>query len=221
MAFKNLPTELVVPADATTGTARIIITKTIPPELVATPPVGSFISIILFMSTSDNTYAFMGVTGAGELSIGYCQAGTVAYLMAMTSDQLYITSAIYQDTNDFSTKGIWEQFTVPGYQNGWTDLGGAFVRGQFRLVGSPANSLELVGFLKPSATRGIGTVIVNLPVGYRPASSHRIMIEVDSTTAGAETPALGIDSTGNISLATALTVGVNFVYLNTIIPLDA
>jgi len=158
MAFKNLPTELTVPADATTGTARIIITKNIPPELVATPPVGSFVSVILFMSTSDNTYAFMGVTSAGEYSQGYCQAGSVEYLGAMTSDQMYLTSTLYQDVNDFSTRGIWQTITT---FNGWSSPAGVAVL-SWRFVPSPANTIQIAGRITGGTTTS-GIKVGSLP----------------------------------------------------------
>lgn len=83
------------------------------------------------------------------------------------------------------------------FANGWGNFGGAFVTGQYRFLVSPANCVQVLGVLLPSATKADGTVIATLPVGYRPARTNRIPAIAFPT--GARSAAIDIDAAGNMT----------------------
>jgi hypothetical protein len=132
MAFENFPDELIVPGDAITGQARIVITQTIPPELAG----NNYVSIILFMSPVDNTYGFIAVDNAGNMDEGYVQGGVPAYDVSFQGGGANggVTQAdtIWQSPLDGSGAGVfgigqWQnQFSSPGitYANAWNDSDG-------------------------------------------------------------------------------------------------
>lgn len=117
------------------------------------------------------------------------------------------------DTKIPGLGGNWTPMTL---LNGWTNSGGVQVPAQYRLVSSPPNSLQIVGDIA-AGTITDGTIITNLPDGYRPDHSVSFPMGVNPTNrAGLMREEPG----GNIVIF-GLTAGTTTIYFNTIIPLDA
>ena len=75
-----------------------------------------------------------------------------------------VSNAIAFNSNGNGTPEVW---TGGGLGNGWTNRPGAFAPFSYRRVAAPANSIQIVGEIVPG-TLTDGTVIANLPAGYRP-----------------------------------------------------
>jgi hypothetical protein len=232
MAFKNLPTSITIPADTSSG-PRIFIGPDIPPDLAAfylAQHNESILGAMIFYGYDGFDYVYLAlavgnVSQTPNLVIGKSQIAFTTFYEDMrfvtnnggVPTFLYSTFIQYQNEAGNATPGSWQQFS---FANGWANLGAGFVVGQYRLVPSPLRSLQLIGFIKPG-TRTVGTIITTLPVGYRPFYSHRPVVDWDVTTAGAETPALSFNPSGQLSLAVAFPAAASFMYLNALIPLDA
>lgn len=54
----------------------------------------------------------------------------------------------------------WTKMAPLGYQNGWSDQGGAFVMGQFRMVGY---EVQVIGVVTNSSALGAGNIVAGLP----------------------------------------------------------
>jgi hypothetical protein len=145
MAFENFPDELIVPGDAHTGTSRIIITKTIPPELAG----NNYVSIILFMSPVDNTYGFIAVDNAGNMDEGYVQGGTPAYQLSLSGGVTTQADLEWQKpSNGNVTLGRWaNSLASPGitYTSGWADTGGTNPQLKIKRLPAPSFAVWLYG----------------------------------------------------------------------------
>jgi len=113
----------------------------------------------------------------------------------------------------------WNSMSTRGYQNGWADNGGATQPGQYRLIGSPPNSMVLRGVLSAGTLVG-GTVIINLPTAYRPIGDNQQIMCIPSGAAPAAGMRLELGSNGNLTCQ-GMPAGVGAVYIPTqIISLD-
>ena len=86
-------------------------------------------------------------------------------------------------------------------QNGWANFGGAFVTANYRKIASPPRACEIVGVIS-GGTNAAGTVIGNVPVGYRPLTQQRALTYAFGAgmNISTETPAIDIKTNGDIAL---------------------
>ena len=146
--------------------------------------------------------------------------GTVTFASSITQfanqATLNISNAI--DAYTPGGGGGTEQWNFLGYQNGWSDFGAGFAVGQYRYVASPPRCVQLVGTLKPG-TKTAGTVMFNLPAGYRPAHTNLIPIVTDVSIAGGQSPAILIAPSGDVQVY-GIGGTTSFICLNVVFPLD-
>jgi hypothetical protein len=116
----------------------------------------------------------------------------------------------------------------------WTNSGGTFPACQYRYLGSPPNSVEIIGTptFTADGTTGLasGTALATLPAGYRPATNTSGPIPV-AVTAGAgalvanRTPDIRISAAGVITMngvTCAITNGTTVgIFFHGTFPLDA
>lgn len=106
------------------------------------------------------------------------------------------------------------------YQNGWSDAGGGFSKGQYRRVASPARSVQLIGRLTPG-TRTAGTLLFTLPGDYVPATTSIHPVTTDVSLAGGQTPTILVNGgTGQVTVF-GLGATCTFIAFNIVYPLDA
>jgi hypothetical protein len=134
------------------------------------------------------------------------------------------TRVAWLDDNDLragtpgtSNTETWHAATL---QNSWSNFGSGFVTAQYRRIVSPAKSVECIGVVTGGTSTG-GTVVFNLPVGYRPVSQQRNVAygfgaSMNITT---ETPALDVTTGGNVTLTAMTNAGV--VSFHFLLSLDA
>ncbi len=67
----------------------------------------------------------------------------------------------------------WQSMATRGYQNGWLNAAGR-VPGQYRIIGSPPNSIDLIGSLTVPVGVVAGQVIINLPNAYHPVNIQSV-----------------------------------------------
>lgn len=91
-----------------------------------------------------------------------------------------------------SPAGNWIKMASLGYQNGWSDVGGAFIVGQFRQVGY---EVQVLGVITNAATT-TGAIVQGLPA---PPLTVTAIASVGGTT-GNWRPRLQIDTTGLLKL---------------------
>jgi hypothetical protein len=137
------------------------------------------------------------------------------------NDTLLINAVCVSNSIAFNSDGNGTAETWHGlaYSNSWANAGGTTVHGSYRLVASPANSLQLVGGLTPG-TKTDATKVATLPTGYRPTTNMDIGVNVDVTVAaGGQSPHFNIiASTGAVNCYGCGSAG--FVSFNATIPLD-
>lgn len=85
-------------------------------------------------------------------------------------------------------------------QNTWANFGAPFVTAQYRALASPAKSIEIIGTIS-GGTSANGTVLFNLPAGYRPLRQQRNACYAFGGTLNiaTETPALDVATGGNVT----------------------
>jgi hypothetical protein len=76
-----------------------------------------------------------------------------------------------------------ETWHAASLQNGWTNRGGSDVPMQYRKVASPPNTVEIVGYIN-AGTQTDGTVLFNLPAGYRPAHNQPFVASTNTVVSG-------------------------------------
>jgi hypothetical protein len=209
---------LTLPYGATTGQPRIVIGPDIPAVLQAAytsagmPIVGCE---LFYLSNSDYIYQALidnpAFTPNGGLAIGRVTAGTVFEYSFYSSDGNFALSADLVFDNGYNQ--VEETWHLMNLVNGWTNRGGGFVRAQYRRVPSPAGSVQLTGCIL-AGTKVNGTVVANLPVGYRPAARHGFPCQDTANPA-----ALEFATNGDL-MVFDLGAGAN-IQFNVIIPLDA
>lgn len=79
--------------------------------------------------------------------------------------------------------------------NSWAAVAGS-VTNQYRLTGSPANSVEIIGAV--DATAATAATFATLPAGYRPASAQRFAAE--GGVAGSPGNGISVDTGGNLTI---------------------
>lgn len=127
-------------------------------------------------------------------------------------------SALVADDIRWNNGGAGETFHTLTYQNGWTDFGGAFQTGKYKRVAAPNNSILLVGVIAPG-TKVDGTIVANLPVGYRPATNTvRFPVAQDGTVATNQR--MDLDTAGNLKIQGVNLAGLAAVSFSVVIPLD-
>lgn len=110
------------------------------------------------------------------------------------------------------TTETWHTLTL---KNGWTNLAGGYTAANYRAIGSPPKSVQVVGTIVPG-TLTDGTVIATLPAGYLPVKQAYHVVYTDSTSSSA---GLHIDASGNLKIY-GVTTGATVVGINAIYALD-
>lgn len=138
-------------------------------------------------------------TGAADVSLYRALAG------ALATDGLVANKSGVAET--------WQSMTLRGYQNGWSDFG-SVPAGQYRLIPSPDNSVQLCGSLSTPANPPDGQVIINLQTVYHPVNSmNNISPRLIVPGNAAIQARLNITSAGNLQIvgASALAAGSEVV----------
>ena len=115
------------------------------------------------------------------------------------------------------TAEVWHALAL---QNLWVNVGAPFVTGQFRLVPSPALSVQVIGTIK-NGTAAPGTVIATLPAGYRPATTQRNPIYAFGGTLNITTEVPAIDTASNGEMTLKATTNATVLAFDFLISLDA
>jgi hypothetical protein len=91
----------------------------------------------------------------------------------------------------------WHKMADLGYQNGWSDQGGAFVVGQYRQVGY---EVQVIGVIQNAAALGAGNIVAGLPAPP---------LNVTSFAAQGSTarPRVQVDTSGVFKTADSTTAG--------------
>lgn len=175
---------------------RIVFSNTIPPELSTwgTPLGFVFNSVILFYrnatdyffegigtfggiasyirgaySSADNVYVIqrdidLGGAFDGRIEVRFGSYGLNTYSMYMFTQQtrFFIGDGSFISDDFEAHTDPWHSLAL---QNGWT---GNF---HYRLIGSPANCIQIIADSLVAGTKTDGTILGTLPVGWRPAVS--------------------------------------------------
>lgn len=199
-------TSLIVEITAT-PTPRILVQDTVGDELrlfVSGVPVIQF-EIASFGIASETSIA-MGTSGSqayfrlffvGNISSSFVQLclvedATGAGFVQVNKAILATDPALPGNPTDIET---WHAVT---YQNGWTNIGGAFGTVAYRLMPDGTTLLRGVSLWDGVAGHKVdGTVIFNLPAAYRPTSAVQIPV---STDVAGVTPNLQILTNGNVTI---------------------
>jgi hypothetical protein len=221
------PTSLTIPPGAGPSEARIVIGSSVPAELTAFyAAVGLTItSAILFYQDADN-YQYMLVCPNYGTTLGTrgpvngvqetCVIGSDAQGFARF-DLSFINQVLWSDGNAgmFGIEGLHavhpvvgtltqETWQAPVYQNSWHDQGGGFAPLQYRFLASPPEALQISGCAS-GGTFADGTIVFNLPTGYRPTATHVIL-----NSPGGR---LTVDTAGNIK---TFGLSTNFIQLEAV-----
>lgn len=112
--------------------------------------------------------------------------------------------------------GVTETWHGFSFLNGFSNRGAGFVAGSYRLVPSPANEVEIKGQIVSGATVASGTIITNLPAGYRPISEQIIVCQNNNSFA---TILLTVETNGDVKLFGTWANG-NVIMINGFVALD-
>jgi hypothetical protein len=85
-----------------------------------------------------------------------------------------------------------------GYQSGWSDFGGGFTVGRYRLEGLGRGIVRLDGTIK-GGTYGNNVLIFRLPPAYTPATNLRFVCQGDNGSSGASSYELEVDTAGGVT----------------------
>jgi hypothetical protein len=98
-------------------------------------------------------------------------------------------------------QGSAETWHTPTLQNGWSSFGSGYVPARYRLIASPPDSMQIEGLIG-GGTATPGTVLFNLPVGYRPAYAQRTLLYAfgGGLNISTETVAAEIATNGDVTL---------------------
>jgi hypothetical protein len=165
-------------------------------------PNGTTPQIVLVTNDVNNDGSEVHINSTGAVGTIQLEATTSVY-----STALYGTSP---------ANGLAEPWNALTFQNGWANVGAPFTTGHYRLVASPANSVQIVGVFNPGATKADGTTIATLPTDYHPISTNINPVYVNTMTT--QSPSFELDTSGNVkcfgcSSATS-------VFVNAMFPLD-
>lgn len=201
---------ITVPAGATTG-PRVVVGAEAQPLLNSLDQQAG----ILLYTTDHDCYVISAENNASDqlrITLVNDLTLTVAGSYLIENGALYT----YQPNNP----GFVDNWNTLVLSGGWTNFGGGFATAAYRKVASPPASLQVKGVCNTNAGFANGTVIANLPVGYRPLEQIRVGVTSANPVAGGRSPSLDIQTNGNIFIlglaAVATTVEFNFVIpLNT------
>lgn len=218
---------LRIPQNARPGDPQIFIGggADIPAELQAYYSLsgeGPVIGCLLFRGASTDSYHYIALVDAGtagELDFGVCEAGVVqeqAIFPSNASLQPFASTDMYYDTGPGNPAEVWHSATL---QNGWFNDAAPNVTCQYRRVASPPQSVQIVGTIKPG-TKVDGTVLFNLPAGYRPASTQFFPVATNASVAGGTTPQVQVNTNGDVKCY-GCNVGLTNIELNCMVSLDA
>lgn len=156
------------------------------------------------------------VQGATVTSTGAVNGASASITGAVAAASAAITGAVTTGSAGVSVAGeTWHAMTL---LNSWVNFGSGYANAQYRKIAGPGNSVEIIGTV---ASGTANTILATLPAGYRPASNIRQLIYAfgASMNISTETPAITVDTSGNITLLGTTNAGI--LAFHCIIPLDA
>lgn len=247
MAFSNPQNSITIPEGATTG-PRVVIGNDVPAVLQSWATlnnciitavvlkywntndfkweaVGSFVSVpSTFTGTYDTVNGVYVIDRILNLGAGSIQYRVGSYSLNTFQLDFYTSQSRFRvgDTSylsdDFAANvDAWHNFV---YLNGWANSAAGQVPGRYRKVGSPANSLQIVGECA-AGTKVDTTIITNLPVGYRPLNGTTIPVAANpSTAAGSTTPLIQLKANGDLIIF-GIVAATGTIYFSATLPLDA
>lgn len=154
----------------------------------------------------------------------YPKARTFDIVREVFQAQRAVKQLRIQSPGPSRTDDAWHSFV---YQNGYTDSG-AGVAGQYRLVGQPANEIEIIGDLAVPAPSGV--VIASLaqdangvPTNYGVTSLQQLtFIVIGSTgTASVLTPRVFVSGTPATLTAINIPTGTTRGFFHGFVSIDA
>ncbi len=152
------------------------------------------------------------VTIAAISMIGPIGVGLRVYVIQVPPGGNYIVGYVGA-TKIPGLAGNWTAMTLSG---GWTNVGTTEVTAQYRLVSSPPNTLQIVGEIA-AGTLTDGTVVANLPSGFRPIHSTTFPVGCNPTARAA---VMRYTAAGDLVIF-GFIAGTVQAYFNTLIALDA
>lgn len=186
--------------------------------------VGGTLGVTSTLTASGGVTVTGGVTASGTVqgatvnSTGNVTAtGAVNATGAVTGASAAITGGVTTGTAGVTVAAeTWNSMTL---QNSWANFGSGFANAKYRktIVGS---SIEIIGTISGGVTTN-GTVVANLPAGYRPVSNIRNVVYAQggSLNVSTETPGCTLNTSGDLTLVGC--GSANTVAFHCIIPLDA
>jgi hypothetical protein len=116
--------------------------------------------------------------------------------------------------------GTVETWHAVVFQNGWSNVGGVNVTAQYRQVACPPQCVQLVGTIAPG-TKTDGTILFNLPAGYRPAHDQFFPLATNGAAGGGTTPQVSVAQNGDVKVFGVNTVGLTNIEFGCLVSLDA
>jgi hypothetical protein len=163
-------------------------------------------------SATETASMFVGCPGGGSvlLDTTTCQFG----VGAIAADTISIESPKVTTTNGIDIASeTWHAFV---FQNGFTNRGAPYANAQYRLVAAPSRCVQVIAHLNTGVVAN-GTIIVNLPLGYRPAHTIAVTAQSSATPAG-RTAVVELDAAGNLKV---FDYGAGVLQFNGLFSLDA
>lgn len=154
---------------------------------------------------SETVIQWLKAGGSISRGIGFSADGNLYFIRSAADD----TSAAptydmtLGDGGELQPAIAGEDWLGMNFGSGWGNYGGTYVEGEYKKFGDLVFLRGLV-----ARTSGVGTVIANLPVGYRPLNANSsVLLEVITDTGQGR---VDIDSSGNITQVSGGTTWVSF-----------
>lgn len=98
---------------------------------------------------------------------------------------------------------------------GWANTGAGYVNAKYRSVAAPPNTVEVIGNIS-GGVAAAGTVVANLPAGYRPLTIQRKPVAIfgGAVNITTEVPCIDVQINGDLQLqacANATFIGFHFL----------
>lgn len=210
----------VTTASSPGGSIQLVSGTRIPNELVIyyNPIIISTVEI--FFDNGTGSYLYIANLEDGRQAIGVVNGLSavkeIFHFSSSNANNGIASHAIVWNTDGLGTEEIWHGLA---YQNGWADNGSTNVTGRYRMIPSPANTVQIIGTLN-AGTKADNTVVANLPVPYRPAKTISFPVGMAAPLlGGGSLPMFQVFSNGDMTCVGC--VNATLVWLDALIPLDA
>ena len=176
-------------------------------------------SAIILFDNGSSSYSYWANLEDGTTAIGAVNSGSVVVELFRFFPPAAGIAKLLSNNIDRDINGMAEVWHGLAYQNLWADNGGTNVTGQYRLVPSPARTVQIIGTLN-AGTKADNTVVANLPAGYRPAKTISFPVGMFPPNLGGNSmPMFQLLANGDLLCQGC--VNATFVWMNALIPLDA